>query len=278
MVTKAMIGEALSKLGVLPGDILLVHSSFKSLGPCEDGAATVIDGMLEYLGPDGTLVFPTLCQKDWEHVYENWHLDAPSDVGYLTNYFRKLPGARRSDQATHSVAAMGKYGEYLTETHGVTGRRYGTYGDTPFAADSPWQKMYDMGAKVLFLGITTRPCTFRHFAEYVLMDEYLEKASHYPEYEELKAAVWKYETYNDGGIWPHSVALYIAEVMEKENPDSIRRTQCGESNWTLFDARTFVDTDLRLLRAHDEKAFGNWPPLYSKEANLEWMKKVEDLK
>ena len=275
MVTRADIKEAVRALGVTEGDILLTHSSFKSLGPCEEGAATVIEGLREAVGDEGTLVFPTLCQKDWENVYKNWHLDAPSDVGYLTNYFRALPGARRSNQATHSVAAMGKHAEYLTRTHGESGRRYGTYGDTPFSADSPWQKMYDMGAKVLFLGCMVRSCTFRHFAEYVLMDEYLKKAEGHPEYEELKAAVWKYETYAEGGIWPHSVALYVAEVMERENPDSVRRVKCGDAELTLLAARDFVDTDIRLLRAHDTQAFGDYPKLYSRDKNIAWMERIE---
>ena len=275
MVTKEQICDAYRALGVSLGDIVLTHSSFKSLGPCEEGAATVIDGIRMAVGEEGTVVFPTLCQKDWGNVYKNWHLDAPSDVGYLTNYFRKLPGARRSDQATHSVAAMGKLADYLTETHGQSGLRYGTYGDTPFAADSPWQKMYDLGAKVVFLGCTPRACTFRHFAEYVLMEEYLKRAEGHPEYEELKSLVWTYENYDKGGVWPHVVALYVAEKMEEGG--KVRRTRCGEAELVSFDARDFVHTAWRLLRAHDEDAFGNWPPLYSKAANIEWMTRVEAL-
>ena len=275
MVTIRDMKAALASLGVVEGDILLTHSSFKSLGPCEDGAATVIGGILEALGESGTAVFPTLCQKDWNNVYKNWHLDAESDVGYLTNYFRKLPGARRSNQATHSVAALGAKAEYLTETHGQSGLRYGTYGDTPFAADSPWQKMYELDAKVLFLGVTPRPCTFRHFAEYVLMDEYLKKAEKYPEYAELKAAVWKYETYDEGGIWPHIVSLYVAEVMEGEG--KVRHGKCGDAELTLFSSRDYVHTAWRLMRAHDEKVFGDYPKLYSRAANLAWMERIEKL-
>ena len=277
MVTRENVKDAYRALGVCPGDIVLTHSSFKSLGPCEEGAATVIGGILDAVGEEGTVVFPTLCQKDWENVYKNWSLDAPSDVGYLTNYFRTLPGALRSNQATHSVAAMGKHAQYLTATHGESGRRYGTYGDTPFSADSPWQKMYDMGAKVVFLGCAVRACTFRHFAEYVLMEEYLKKAEGHPEFEELKAAVWKYETYSDGGIWPHSVAPYIVEVMESEDPAKVRRVKCGDAELIMIEARDFVDTDIRLLRAHDEKAFGNYPQYYTREANLAWMRRVEAL-
>jgi len=190
MVTKELMRNAVRALGVREGDILLTHSSFKSLGPCEEGAATVIGGLRAAVGDAGMLVFPTLCQKDFLNAYKNWHLDADSDVGYLTNYFRKLPGAKRSDQATHSVAAQGPEAAYLTETHGQSGLRYGIYGETPFSVDSPWQKMYERDAKVLFIGTGIRPCTFRHLAEYILVDEYLKRAEGHPEYDELKAAVW----------------------------------------------------------------------------------------
>lgn len=275
MVTIRDVKNALTALGVREGDILLTHSSFKSLGPCEEGAKTVIDGILETLGEGGTAVFPTLCQKDWENVYKNWHLDAESDVGYLTNYFRKLPGARRSNQATHSVAALGAKAEYLTETHGQSGLRYGIYGDTPFSVDSPWQKMYDLDAKVLFIGCTIRSCTFRHLAEYILVDEYLKKAEGHPEYEELKAAVWHYDKWSEYGVWPHIVNLYIGEVMEKEG--KLFRAKCGEADLTLVSSRDFMETAFRLMRAHEEAAFGDFPAMYSRAKNFAWMERVEAL-
>ncbi len=180
MVTEEIMVKALKELGVEEGDALLSHSSFKSLGGCENGADTVISAMKQAVGEEGTVLFPTLCQKDWDHVYENWHMDAPSDVGYLTNYFRKLPGVKRSNQATHSVAACGKMADYITGTHGESGLRYGIFGDTPFASDSPWQKMYEPNVKTLFIGCSTKACTFRHLAEYIVMEEYLEKAKKAP--------------------------------------------------------------------------------------------------
>ena len=111
MVNREDIKKSAQALGIKKGDSVIIHSSYNSFGGVEGGAADVIEGFKDAIGEEGTLIFPTLCQNDWEHVYENWHLDAPSDVGYLTNYFRKLHGAKRSNQATHSVAAMGKDAE-----------------------------------------------------------------------------------------------------------------------------------------------------------------------
>ena len=273
MVTRKQMADALRELGVVNGDIVITHSSFKSLGPCENGADTVVSGISDAVGEDGTVVFPTLCQKDWENVYKNWNLDAPSDVGYLTNYFRKLDGAYRSDQATHSVAAKGKDAIYITETHGKSGLRYGPYGDTPFSADSPWQKMYEKNAKVLFIGCTVNACTFRHFAEYVVMEEYLEKAKKMPNYEELFSKVWTYENYEAGGIWPHVENTYTVSLMEKEG--LVRRTTVGDAQLTLIDAHEFVDWTIRLIKARDEGVFRNGR-IFSKGENIAWLKEIAE--
>ena len=64
-----------------------------------------------------------------------------------------------------------KQAKYLTETHGQTGKRIGCSGDTAFSADSPWQKMYDLGAKILFIGVGLEANTFHHFAEAVFAEE-----------------------------------------------------------------------------------------------------------
>ena len=49
----------LRRLGVEAGDILFVHSSFKSLGPVEGGAESVIQALEDALGPEGLLLMPS---------------------------------------------------------------------------------------------------------------------------------------------------------------------------------------------------------------------------
>ncbi len=58
MLTLELLTSAFRDLGVDAGDTLLVHSSYKSLGPVEGGPQTVIDALLAALGPDGTLIMP----------------------------------------------------------------------------------------------------------------------------------------------------------------------------------------------------------------------------
>jgi aminoglycoside 3-N-acetyltransferase len=53
------IASDLADLGVHAGDTILVHSSFKSLGPVPGGIETVVQGLLRAIGEDGTV------ERDW---------------------------------------------------------------------------------------------------------------------------------------------------------------------------------------------------------------------
>ena len=242
------IESAAKNLGISEGDIVLVHSSFKSVGVLEKGADTLIAGLLNVLGEEGTLVFPTLCQKDWEHIYESWHLDKDSDVGYLTNYFRKLPGACRSDQATHSVAAVGKYARYLTETHGLTGKRPGHMGDTPFAADSPWQKMYDMGSKILLIGVKPRCVTFRHLSEAIYTEKFLKMIEKSDKYDEMYSRIRAYgKPPKDTDPWLH--LNYF--VVEDRMAPFFKKGKIGNADCMIIDTKFFTDAIIKALESRD---------------------------
>ncbi len=272
MVTWQDVKKAAEELGVREGDTLIVHSSFKSLGETENGADTVIRGLQSALGETGTLLFPTLCQNDWPHVYENWHMDAPSDVGYLTNYFRKLPGALRSNQATHSVAAIGPLAEYFTETHGQSGLRHGIYGSTCFSEDSPWEKMYQKNTKVLFLGCSVRSCTMRHLAEYMFMNKYLKKAEALPNYQKLHDCVWCYDRWDDRGVWWHVENLYIEELMQRDG--KLQATQCGNATLKLVESREFVDCCIEQMENRNDAAFRK-DALWNTEDTYAWLKEID---
>ena len=237
--------EMIRRLGIKEGDSVLIHSSFKSLGKVDGGVDTVIDAFLDAVGENGTVIVPTLCQNDWEHVYENWHMDAPSDVGYITNAFRKRENAFRSNQATHSVAAIGKDAEYITKTHGVTGKRIGIFGDTPFSADSPWEKMYEMNTKIVFLGVNLISCTARHYAEYVFMDKCLDSIKNHPEYEEMVSKLWVYERWNDAGVWPHIRSVALQEKLSDEGK-LIMKT-CGNATVLCVNTKDFVDASIDVM-------------------------------
>lgn len=57
--TQTQLRDAFHAAGLRGGDIVLVHSALRTLGPVEGGADAVIDALIETLAPGGTLAMPT---------------------------------------------------------------------------------------------------------------------------------------------------------------------------------------------------------------------------
>lgn len=155
--TRQNIIEQLTALGINGTDTILVHSSMKSIGHVENGADEVLDAFIEYL-KEGLLIFPT---HTWAQINENNLVydpkTEPSCVGVLTNLFLQRSGVVRSNHPTHSVAAIGDNAERYIEND--------TYGDTPCSRIGCWGKLYDMNAKILFVGCSLKRNTIIHGVE-----------------------------------------------------------------------------------------------------------------
>jgi aminoglycoside 3-N-acetyltransferase len=59
MLTFEKLVEEFRELGVMKGDVLFIHSSYKSFGGVEGGPQTVINALLDVIGVEGTLIMPT---------------------------------------------------------------------------------------------------------------------------------------------------------------------------------------------------------------------------
>ena len=132
----------LDSFGIEKDAVIITHSSLKSPGATEGGPDGVIKALFDTV-PEGTVVFPTLSQKNWDTVYQDWSLDRPSDVGLISETFRGKYATHRSDNPTHSVAAAGRFAEDITNGHRLSPPRFCIFGDYCFSSNSPWQRMFD---------------------------------------------------------------------------------------------------------------------------------------
>ncbi len=166
-MTTAPIVTHVHDLGVRPGGVLLVHASLKALGPVDGGPTSVIQGLIDAVGPTGTLLMPTLTYElayTADPCFEQ--LRSPSVVGALTELFRNHPGVRRSLHPTHSVAGVGPAFDALVEDHIAD--------PTPCGPRSPFHRMlFRDDAQVLFLGCGLAPNTCMHAVEELLPAPYL---------------------------------------------------------------------------------------------------------
>jgi len=177
--TKELLIDGLRNIGLKRGDAVFVHSSLKDLAPAlqliklpDMGISYVINGLKEVVGPEGLLAFPafSFCFATFKHYRTEvtiWDKDtAPSKVGDITNYFLKGEGVQRSDHPTHSVAAWGKRSREFVADH-----RWDS-GST-FHRGSPWGRLIDWDAYILFLGTYMRTCTMIHAVEDLMKLPYL---------------------------------------------------------------------------------------------------------
>lgn len=152
-----LLKEDLRNIGISAGDLLVVHSSFKSLGHVQGGAECVIAALKDAVGEEGTLVFPTFTYAtSYKDSYFS-NMETPSCVGYLSEFFRKMDGVIRTNHPTHSVAIFGKLRHELDA--GVE------LDDTPMGAHSPYRKFAKYNAKILMLGCTLSHNSFIHAVE-----------------------------------------------------------------------------------------------------------------
>jgi aminoglycoside 3-N-acetyltransferase len=157
MIHEKMLAD-LQALGVKQSGTMLVHSSYKSLGAGVEGIEQVIETLRAALGDEGTLLIPTLSYESVPADKRVFHVSkTPSDVGAITEYFRKMPGVVRSLHPTHSVAAVGKNAAIIVKNHHKD--------DSPVGANSPFRKLRDLGGQILMLGCGLKPNTSMHGVE-----------------------------------------------------------------------------------------------------------------
>lgn len=177
LVTQATLAEQLRDLGVRRGETLLVHSSLSSLGWVCGGPVAVVQGLLDALGPDGTLVVPAqsgdlsdpavwsnppVPEEWWEEIRATMPAYDPlvtptRGVGVIPETVRTWPGARRSVHPQTSFAAVGLRAAEVLDGHAL---------DCRLGERSPLARLEALHARVLLLGAGYDACTSFHLAEY----------------------------------------------------------------------------------------------------------------
>ncbi|SEM12600.1 aminoglycoside 3-N-acetyltransferase [Butyrivibrio sp. ob235] len=246
-VIKSDIVEALRKVGLQSGDTVMVHASLSQIGYVCGGAQAVIEALIEVVGDEGTIMIPTQSWKnldpetgvhwdadeaDWDKIRENWPaydkaITPTNTMGAVAEMFRSWPGAIRSDHPARSVAAWGKNAQYLTENHDLS---------NIFGEGSPIGKLYELGGKVLLIGVDYDKNTSIHLAD--VRAEYPGKhnCTEHSAVMENGERIWKaYETlFVDGEDF-----VDIGKAFEAVN--DVNKCMLGEAELRLMNQRELVD-------------------------------------
>ena len=150
------------RIGLTTGDVLLVHSSFKSFGGVEGGPQTVVDALVTVLGNEGTLIVPRF-NFDFSTYGTPWDIrSTPSQMGIISEFVRKDPRSKKVFHPIYPFCIIGKHADEL-----VKHRYKGGY-----SKDSIFHQLRVLDAKIIQIDKVYKGTTIIHHVEEMLKVDY----------------------------------------------------------------------------------------------------------
>ena len=154
-------------------EVLFVHSSFSDMLPMYQGTLSELMEVIFSLAKDKTLVMPAFFFGNRKYNYDvvQYYSDqprfdvdkTPSQMGLISEVFRKLPGVIHSCHPTHRISARGPLAEHLVSGHHLARIACGK--------GSPFDKMSKLDTTILGVGTHSYLCmTQTHSAEDILIE------------------------------------------------------------------------------------------------------------
>ncbi|MCG5512080.1 AAC(3) family N-acetyltransferase [Ectothiorhodospira shaposhnikovii] len=155
--------EAISQLGLRRDDVVMIHSSWRTNNGFVGRPTDMIATLRDVVGINGLLVFPSLIyqnESSKEFLIRNVAMDvrrSPSQMGLLSEVFRRGKGVRRSLSPTHPLLAWGHRAEEFLVGHDEA--------LVPFGPQSPFGRLLEWNGKILTIDAPFSTVTFTHFLE-----------------------------------------------------------------------------------------------------------------
>ena len=254
--------DDLSRLGVEPGDLVMVHASMRAIGPVAGGADTVIGAILDTLGPSGTMVMVIGTEhagrESAKHLPQCEQLKAletlppvdirtaPADpqMGALAEAFRQTSGVVTGLHPEARFAASGPLAEQLVA-------------DIPLhdylGPGSPLDRLCDQKGKILRMGADDDTVTALHLAEYYAgVADKRRISRHYHITDDAGPRVVRVDSLDDcNGIAPWKGDGYFGDILNEFLARG--RATCGRvgrARCELFNANDIVCFGSKWMTAH----------------------------
>jgi len=150
-------------------DILMIHSSMNHLQPMYTGSPLALVRMLiDLCGPERTLAMPAFffpSRTDTFRQQQRFDLrGTPSQMGLLTELFRRSRGVLQSRHPIYRVAALGPLAKELTDGHERAG--------TACGRGTPFDFMANHKTQIIGMGKRYEVLTQVHHVEDLMGDEF----------------------------------------------------------------------------------------------------------
>jgi len=151
----ADLSALLARLQLPRNHVFIVHSSLLRFGLIDGGLPGVMACLQQALGPEATVLMPAFSFGYGRTRQWDYHATR-AETGALSEYFRKLPGTRRTLHPFHSLSVTGPLAAQFLACRN----------SSSFGPGSPFALLYDVRAINIGLGTELEGgATFLHHAE-----------------------------------------------------------------------------------------------------------------
>ena len=244
MLNHKQLLDGFRQTSVKPGDTIIVHTSYKSLGGVEGGADTVMDVMRELVGTRGTVLFPAFNFQSWTETHYFDVLETPSKMGMITELARLRPDAKRSPHPIYSFSVWGARADEFAAADDVEA----------YGPNSAFAHFHKSNGTIVSIGLDFNSTfSMHHYIEYNVGCDYRrikEFSGIYVGYDRVPRVKTysmfvrlneRYKTYINPGMDELLAAGVIKEV------------QVGAAKVHFATANDFYDNMSVIVREHPEK-------------------------
>jgi len=262
MYSRDQLAEGFRRLGVTPGDTILLHASVRAVGEIAGGPDQIHLALKLALTENGTLMMYASCPNYTDEVgrgnltpqqeqeileklpsYDPLTARSQRENGTLVEFFRTYPGSRVNSHVARFVV-WGKQTHYLLS-------------DQPwnyaFGVGSPLDRFSQIDGKILLLGCDHDNLTFLHFAEHVVDVPNKRVARFRVPIEEDGRRVWReMEEFDTSGTpvhpnWPKDLFSRIVDGYLAKTGNVGGRI--GSAQGYLLSARDLLDYSLPIMKS-----------------------------
>lgn len=266
MFSRQELAADFRKLGVGPGDVVMVHASVRSIGDIAGGPDQIHLAIKDAITDAGTMMMYASCPDYYDDVgrgvypgstervileklppFDPLTARAARDNGTLVEFFRTYPGTL----VNHHVARFAVWGAQAQ--HLISEQPW----DFAFGRGSALERFVELNGKILLIGCDHDNVTFLHYAEHILDVPGRRIAVFEVPWLENGVRVWKEMKEIDtsgAGAHPNWPERFFATIVNKYLASTQNRGgRVGYSHSFLVDARGLLELALSEMRAAASK-------------------------
>jgi aminoglycoside 3-N-acetyltransferase len=272
MYSREELATGFHRLGVAPGDTLMVHASVRAVGEVAGGPDQIHLALKDALTAEGTLMMYASCPSYYDEVgrghlsldqerelveklpaFDPFTARAERDNGALVEFLRTYPGSLVNPHVARFVV-WGEQAGYLISEQPW---------DYPFGQGSALDRFTQLDGKILLLGCDHDTVTFLHYAEHIVDVPGKRVARFKVPVAENGRRVWRameeFDT-SDQGAHPNWPARFFARLVDTYLAQrSCRGGLVGDAECFLLDARgllAFASSVMQTVAADPRAADG----------------------